>query len=332
MRIAHAAWLIAFCILSPGCALFEDATHNAWFGVTSQVGAHREKHRNRQWAEQAWQAACMTLDGELRNGDYADGFKDGYAEYLFRGGDGEPPLVAPAHYRHYRYQTSQGYQAVEHWFAGYRHGASAARASGARRLITGPSSLDSEMHDVDVFDAAHGPVMFPNTAGPVTAAPRKDVPKATTLPDSVHMPPAQNEPPLRMTPTFSNIEAPNAPPEPARNEPEGLRRMPPGAAEPAPEKMEGAGVTIINTPPSSPERVRINNVNEVPPPAPEPVRINNVNEAPPAAPERVKINNVNEAPPSAPERAETKDANDAPPSTPERIRINNITVTPAKDK
>ena len=63
--------------------------------------------------------------------DHAEGFKDGFAEYLFRGGDGESNLVAPLHYRQIKYQSPEGYAAIQDWFSGYRHGASAARASGA---------------------------------------------------------------------------------------------------------------------------------------------------------------------------------------------------------
>src|SRR5205807_2557372 len=76
--------------------------------------------------------------------DYAQGFKDGYAEYLYRGGDGEPPLLPPKRYRHVRYQTPQGYMAAEDWFAGYRHGAAVAHHTGARRWITGPTGWQPE--------------------------------------------------------------------------------------------------------------------------------------------------------------------------------------------
>src|SRR5205814_477965 len=105
----------------------------------------KEMKRNRRWAESAWCEYTSWSGGGTKgvhhSTDYADGFKDGYAEYLYRGGDGEPPLVAPLRYRHTRYQTPQGYQAIEDWFAGYRHGASVARDTGVRRFITGPSGL-----------------------------------------------------------------------------------------------------------------------------------------------------------------------------------------------
>src|SRR5207253_2095221 len=122
-------------------------SHNTCFSLCSAGEMDREARRNRQWAQAAWQKAWVTLPPGQRSEDYAHGFKDGYAEYLFRGGDGEPPLIAPARYRHLRFQNQQGYHAIEDWFAGYRHGAGLARDTGARRWITGPSALSSELPD-----------------------------------------------------------------------------------------------------------------------------------------------------------------------------------------
>lgn len=140
MRPAVVFALFGLCFLTSGCALVEDATRNTLVTLARPVERHHEWKRNRAWAEQAWQQVCAG-NATPHSKDYANGFREGYAEYLFRGGDGEPPLVAPLCYRGVRYQTPQGYTAIDDWFAGYRHGAAAAKASGARELITGPSSL-----------------------------------------------------------------------------------------------------------------------------------------------------------------------------------------------
>jgi hypothetical protein len=141
MRPARALLLLGLSIVSSGCALMEDATRNAYVALSTPYEVHREIARNRRWAEAAW---LMAGGQEPHSEDYAQGFKDGFVEYLYRGGDGEPPLVAPLHYRHARYQTPLGYQAIQDWFAGYRQGAAAAKASGARQWITGPSSLPTD--------------------------------------------------------------------------------------------------------------------------------------------------------------------------------------------
>src|SRR5436190_20867042 len=121
MRLAFALLLFGLSVGSSGCALTEDAFHNICYSITTPVEVHREMARNRQWAEDAWASASWSNQNGRYTEDYAFGFKDGYAEYLFRGGDGEPPLMAPRHYRHVRYQNPQGYQAIQDWFAGYRH-------------------------------------------------------------------------------------------------------------------------------------------------------------------------------------------------------------------
>src|SRR5262249_20791963 len=90
------------------------------------------------WASEAWRE--VALSGAYSS-DYADGFKEGFAEYLYQGGNGEPPVMAPPRYRRIGYQTAEGHRAVEDWFAGYRHGASEAGARGWRQWIVGPSSL-----------------------------------------------------------------------------------------------------------------------------------------------------------------------------------------------
>ncbi len=156
MRPAVALSLLGVSLL-PGCALLEDAGRNICVSLAAPIERHREWSRNYGWAELAWGQVCAQGGGPYSE-DYAAGFKDGFAEYLFRGGDGEPPLVAPLRYRRASYQTPQGYAAIGDWFAGYRQGAAAARASGAREWITGPSSLRA---GVGAPSPPAGPVALP---------------------------------------------------------------------------------------------------------------------------------------------------------------------------
>jgi hypothetical protein len=163
------AWF-ALGILSSGCALWHDGTRNLVLSIKAPLEAHHEKARNRQWAEDAW----LTVAKGTYSKDYADGFKDGFADYLFYGGDGELPLTPPLHYRSVRYQNPQGYAAIQDWHHGYRHGAGVARDSGAREWITGPSPLTS------LSGAA------PPKPAPAVAAPLIELPP----PEPVPVPPA----------------------------------------------------------------------------------------------------------------------------------------------
>jgi hypothetical protein len=137
--------LFGWSMLCSGCALMEDAARNSIQAIRTPIEEHRESARNRRWAEAAWESVCSAGPANYTM-DHAQGFKDGYAEYLFRGGDGESSLVAPLHYRNAKYQSPEGYAAIQDWFSGYRHGASAARESGAREWITGPSALPPDSH------------------------------------------------------------------------------------------------------------------------------------------------------------------------------------------
>jgi hypothetical protein len=141
MRRMVALSVVALSIFGSGCTLVSDATSLTVFEMRECLQDHLESARNRKWAARAWEEveACNPQRGY--SADYAQGFKDGFESYLFRGGNGEPPAFPPRNYRQVRYQTPQGYQAIEDWFAGFRHGATAARESGQRRWITGPSAL-----------------------------------------------------------------------------------------------------------------------------------------------------------------------------------------------
>src|SRR5262249_8215357 len=139
--------------------------------------------------------------------DYREGFVDGFADYLYYGGcNGGPagsgcatgqcgatnagnanptvnagapgesveypvcPPVPPGRYRRKRYMTPEGCAAVEDWFAGFRHGAATAMASGLRNLVVIPVQCP--------------PVFGPDDGGPIPGASRPGAtpPKGTTSP------------------------------------------------------------------------------------------------------------------------------------------------------
>lgn len=249
MRPAIALSLFGWSILCSGCALIEDGNRNLCVALSTPIETHREMARNRRWAEDAWRGVAGNGGPCKHTNDYAQGFKDGYAEYLFRGGDSEPPLVAPLHYRQLRYQTPKGYLAVEDWFAGYRHGAALARDSGARQFVTGPSGLRGEINASVIHEQ---PTLVDNH---------------------------RNDAPLEVI-----VEAPQFQPLPAAEkhdtEPpviqfgEPMRGVTPVAPDPAVEK------------PAEPVRAKITNVSEAPEPVR--VKIMKVIESPKAEPAPAK--------------------------------------------
>jgi hypothetical protein len=177
MRQLVVVSMIALSACSSGCALLCDATSLMVFKVRESVEDCHESVRNHKWAEEAWVRVRAGTPGAPYSKDYAQGFKDGFAYFLFHGGTGEPPALPPSGYRKVAYQTPQGYQAIEDWFAGYRHGASVARESGYRQWVTGPSALRGQTPIVP----AAGPepaTMIP----PPPPVPEAPLPQPTPLP------------------------------------------------------------------------------------------------------------------------------------------------------
>jgi hypothetical protein len=172
-KVIH--YLILFSLLSPGCALVGNATHNVLLEVHHAEEDRTERRRDRLLAEQAWQHVQAT--GSYSE-SYGDGFVEGFADFLYAGGNGEPPALPPQKYWKSSCQTPEGHRSTEDWFAGFRHGAAEARKSGYRQWMTMPSSLvDGHLgrraydgpQSVPAFEAVPEPIM--QQPQPLTAAP-----------------------------------------------------------------------------------------------------------------------------------------------------------------
>ena len=176
MRVVVVA--IGLLLSGGGCSLVQTAARVGTDRVAQVFNDHAERKRNADWAEEAWVRVQSDTDHPYSD-DYGAGFRQGFADFLYRGGDGEPPPLPPQKYRALRNQTTEGYEAVQEWFAGFRHGAREAAASGQRELVTGPSSLRSST----VAPAAPPmPPPTPPAPEPVRAAPPETAPVPQTLP------------------------------------------------------------------------------------------------------------------------------------------------------
>ena len=214
MRPSLAVFGLALGLLSGGCSLVENGARVAADKVRDSIDDCAERRRDRSWAEQAWEQARKEDPGGRCSTDYADGFKDGFADYLYRGGDGEPPPLPPNRYRALRYQTPLGYQAIEDWFDGFRRGALEAKQGGYRQWVTGPSSLRSAALPPP---AAPGPAPAP-VAAPLIIPPP---PAAEELPPPRPAPPKEEKqsaaPPPAPTPVVAQAAyRPGPPPAPAQ--------------------------------------------------------------------------------------------------------------------
>jgi hypothetical protein len=94
-----------------------------------------------RWADQAWAEEMGSCPEMPSATEYRLGFRDGFVDYVWAGGNGEPPPVPPRQFWNAMLRSPDGKQGADLWFAGYRHGARVARFGGYRELGTIRSSL-----------------------------------------------------------------------------------------------------------------------------------------------------------------------------------------------
>jgi hypothetical protein len=199
MRKSLAGAVVGLSLLSGGCGpitlgirtVLIEPIHD--WAVTDNLSERQHDYR---LAEETWKAIVQADPSHAYAPDFVQGFKDGFADYLYAGGNGEPPPLPPRYYWKARYETPQGHQAVAEWFAGFRMGAELARESGYREWVLIPSSvLRTEADGLSLY-----PTMPVNTppppSEPLLPAPRKLVPATSPQPHSPDgEPPAAAAPP-----------------------------------------------------------------------------------------------------------------------------------------
>ena len=141
MRRHGVLMALALAAGAAGCSSFLEATaRNVTELPVQSCDELKLSWRDRRRAEEAWVQLQTGFPGQCWTKEYAEGFKDGYADYLDNGGNGEPPGTPPFRFRLRPYQTPDGLRAIDEWFAGFRHGSGLARASGFREAIVLPLS------------------------------------------------------------------------------------------------------------------------------------------------------------------------------------------------
>jgi hypothetical protein len=90
----------------------------------------------RQWADEAWAAERGGIPDVAEDENYVLGFRDGFVDFVYAGGQGEPPPMPPRQFWNVAWRNPAGQAAAQQWFAGYRHGAQAARNGGYRQMAS----------------------------------------------------------------------------------------------------------------------------------------------------------------------------------------------------
>jgi len=129
------------CAVGAGCeTLYEDAARNLTEAPIRSIDDVHLKMRLKKLARRAWEEYAAAHIDQHFSSDFAEGFRSGYADYLYEGGPGLPPAVPPFPYQLRPYETPQGHLAIDRWYAGFALGSDVARASGLREFVVIPLS------------------------------------------------------------------------------------------------------------------------------------------------------------------------------------------------
>jgi hypothetical protein len=134
--------LLLLCVAACGCTVAQDARRTVFlepglFNWKSDLERSRELYR--RWAERAW-SELGEAEATCGSSTYKWGFLDGFTEYVFAGGTGEPPAMPPRELWNLGWRTTRP-EAADEWFAGFRHGAHVAREGGYRQRAVVRSAL-----------------------------------------------------------------------------------------------------------------------------------------------------------------------------------------------
>lgn len=177
-------WLAVVCAggLAPlaGCNLAYYAGHNLVNEPIQRYDQHKLDARLRAEGEAAWREVCLAYPGRSFTAEFADGFVEGYVDYLDSGGTPQPPAVPPLRYRRSQYLTPQGHARALDYLTGFKYGGEVACATGRRQYLTVPVVLTEPRPEQPLNITRIPP---PPDAGPETApAPTPAAPLPTPRP------------------------------------------------------------------------------------------------------------------------------------------------------
>jgi hypothetical protein len=252
MRSRFAYVFLLLCPFATGCGnLFSIGTRNLLYEANLIKDNRFEHIHDEKLAHQAWQEIVQAHPDQPYSIDYACGFKAGFVDFLYAGGCGQPPALPPKRYRRYHGMRPEGCQALMDWYAGFRHGAAEARASGLRRLMVVP---------LPPAPPHSGPPGPPVVAGPVQGETAPPAPPASLPMPRKQPPPATPQaqatpegPPLTITETEDQpAPVPAAAAEIENPAPESVSGEPPSLGSSEARGMAEAIAFPLASPPSRP--------------------------------------------------------------------------------
>jgi hypothetical protein len=145
---AAAALVIVVCL--NGCSVCQQARRTMLYEPLNfgwKLDRARTLKTYRRWAADAWRFEKSASPEVAASRHYAEGFRDGFVDLLYAGGDGQPPPIAPRKYWNMAWRGPTGQVAAQQWFAGFRRGAQVAHEGRYRQQATVESSFRAAAHE-----------------------------------------------------------------------------------------------------------------------------------------------------------------------------------------
>jgi hypothetical protein len=219
-----------------------------------RIDGHQSRNMYREWAESALREETGCGAATMGGPDYAEGFEEGFVEYIYGGGTGEPPPVPPRKYWNVEWRDSTGKDRANQWFEGYRNGARLAADRGLRSagiVQTTGVGLAKPVNGTARGNNGWGEYPPNPAAVPTSETPafREELPPGTNASDVKPDPTAATAPQSRTVGAAlpphgpSGVpadSAPSNPPGSVTNRPESGNDLTPGALDlPRPESEIG---------------------------------------------------------------------------------------------
>jgi hypothetical protein len=140
--------LAVLCVMQSGCTVYYNArrtliTEPRLFNWKADHVKSLKLYE--EWAEAAWIETGLGAGG-CADPNFAWGFRSGFVEYVYAGGNGEPPAAPPRELWKAGWRTAEGKAAADAWFAGFRQGAAVAREGGYREQAVLRTDIGVGMH------------------------------------------------------------------------------------------------------------------------------------------------------------------------------------------
>jgi hypothetical protein len=195
----------------------------------------RSKSVYHRWADEEWERAVQSGPDFPVSAAYHAGFVDGFVDYVYLGGIGEPPPIPPRQFWNVEGRSPEGKAMANDWFAGFRHGSRMGAEGGYRVLATLHTSF-GDGSDLPPGDVVPGPMNY-----------GIDAPAAEALPAPAAASPA-NQPPIPpQTPAESS--APLVPNDlPLDSVPPNAEMVPPPVDATPEMPMQGDGAALPRAP------------------------------------------------------------------------------------